>query len=69
MHRVVLEDQDLNNEFSELVVDFLELFSSVSRLKGTNDSISLKRALVAYVMVWQLRYKKHCQWMLLIKYL
>lgn len=37
---MALEDQDLNNEFSELVVGFLELFSNVSRFKGTTDSIS-----------------------------
>lgn len=37
---MVLGDQDLNNEFSELVVGFLKLFSKVSRLKGTTDSIS-----------------------------
>lgn len=40
LHRVALEDQDLNNEFSELVVGFLELFSNVSRFKGTNIFIS-----------------------------
>ena len=67
--KMVLEEQNLQYEFSELVMCFLVLVLYTDRFKGPMPLFSVvKRIVIVHGRMCQERYKIYHHWTLLIKY-